>query len=80
MELDHAPIRRIGQLTELISVLIEFASVDATDVTKNKQFKSTVCATSAGWRHDSRAEKRSFVGTSGARRVDRTISPSLANS
>jgi hypothetical protein len=50
------------KLTSASSAYTELALADATAVTKNKQFKPAVCATSAGWRHDSRTEKGSFDG------------------
>ena len=40
----------------------KLSEVDATAITKNKQFKPAVCATAADWRHNLRAEKRSLFG------------------
>ena len=39
------------------------AAVDATAISKDKQFKPTICATSAGYCRKSRTKKRSVDGT-----------------
>ena len=52
-------LRSVNSTTALSDNSLRRA-VEATAITKNKRFKPAVFATSADWRHDSRAEKGGY--------------------